>query len=320
MIDHLLVARYITKLDIREAYLRLRIVPRDEWRTTFFTCYGHYEYTVVPFGLDNALAAFQGHINNVLREYLDQSCIAYLDDIIVYSNLLQEHREHVWRVLAKLQEAGLNLKLSKCEFKMQLISFIGFIVTPEDVEMEPDRVRTIADWPEPAYHRNIQVFLGFANFYRCFISSFSRLAKPMTDMLKGGKNGHFLGPFLPTPAMKRSCADLRDAFTKALVLAHFDPTRPIRLETDASCFAIASIISQHQVNVRKVADGAGRAQKPSGRGPLASRCLLVLQHVPGGAELHRRRSVDARNCHVLSPLAPLPRRRQAPGGGLNEPL
>jgi hypothetical protein len=216
--------------------------------SAFRTRFSHYEYTVVLFGLVNAPAAFQGHINNVLCEHLDQFRIAYLDDIVVYSNLLEEHREQVWLILAKLQEAGLYLKLSKCEFKMQHISLVSFIVTPEGVEIEPDRVRTIAEWPKPASHHNIQVFLGFANFYRRFISSFLRIAKPMTDMLKGGKKGRFSGPFLLTPAMIWSFAELHDAFTKALVLAHFDSARPIRLETDASGFAMAGIISQQQDN------------------------------------------------------------------------
>ncbi len=91
----------------------------------------------------------------MLREHLDQFCIAYLDVIVVYSNSLEEHRKHVRLVLAKLQEAGLYLKLSKCEFEIQRISFVGFIVTPEGVEMKPDIVRMIAEWPEPASHRDI---------------------------------------------------------------------------------------------------------------------------------------------------------------------
>jgi hypothetical protein len=258
-IDRLSGARYFTKLDIREAYHRLRIAPRDEWKTAFRTRYGHYEYTVVPFGLVNAPTAFQGHINNVLRKHLDQFCIAYLDDIVVYLNLLEEHREHVRLVLAKLREAGLYLKLSKCGFEMQRIKFVGFIVTPEGVEIEPDRVRTISEWPEPVSHRDIQIFLSFAKFYKQFISSFPRLAKPMSDMLKGGKKGRFSGHFLPTPAIKRSFVELRDAFTKAPVVAHFDPARPIRLETDASSFAIAGIISQQHDDVCERADGAARA-------------------------------------------------------------
>jgi hypothetical protein len=197
----------------------------------------------------------------MLREYLDQFCTAYLDDIVVFLNSLEEHREHVRLIIAKLQEAGLYLKLSECEFEMQRISFVGFIVTPEGVEMEADRVRTLAEWPEPACHCDIQVFLGFANFYRRFRSSFSRLAKLMTDMLKGGKNGRFSEPFVPTLAMKQSFAQLWDAFTRAPVLAHFDPAKPIHLETDASGFAIAGIISQQQDKVCSGTEGIARGVK-----------------------------------------------------------
>ncbi len=212
-IDRLAGARYFTKLDICKAYHTLRIESGDEWKMTFHTRYGHYEYTIVLVSLVNVPAAFQGHINSVLHEYLDQFCISYLDDIVVYSNSLEEHTEHVRCVFAKLQEAGLYVKLSKCKFNLQRISFVGFNISLEGVKMEPDCVRTIAEWPEPESHRDIQVFLGFANFYRRFISPFSKIAKPMTDMLKGGKNGRFTGLFVPTPVMKQSFQQLREAFT-----------------------------------------------------------------------------------------------------------
>jgi hypothetical protein len=131
----------------------------------------------------------------------------------------------------------------------------------EDVKIEPDRVRMIAEWPESTYHHNIQVFLGFANFYRHFISSFLHLAKRMTDMLKRERNGCLLGPFLPTPAMKWSFAELCNAFTEALVLAHFDPAKPVCLETNASGFPIASIISQQQDEVPGGTEGAPHGAK-----------------------------------------------------------
>ncbi len=221
------------------------------------------------FGLVNASAAFQGHINNELRKHLDQFCIAYLDNIIVYSNSLEEQKEHVWLILVKLQKANIYLTLSEWKFKIQQISFVRYIVTLEDVEMEPDRVCTIEEWPEPTCYHNIQVFLSFANFYRRFISSFSRGAKPRTDHLKGGKNGHFSGPFPPIPAMKRSFAELRDAFTKAPVLAHFDMAKLICLETDASGYAIAGIILQQQDEVFGGAEGTvcnTKGNKSAGKG------------------------------------------------------
>ncbi len=136
------------------------------WKSAFCIRYGHYKYTVIPFGLVNAPMASQGHINNVSRKDLDQFCIAYLDDNVVHSNSLEEHREHVWLVIAELQGAGLYLKLRKCEFEMEWISLVSFIVTPEGVKMEPDRVVTIAWWQEPTSYCNIQVFICLANFYR----------------------------------------------------------------------------------------------------------------------------------------------------------
>jgi hypothetical protein len=139
---------------------------------------------------------------------------------------------------------------------MQRTSFVGFIVIPDGVVMEPDRVCMITEWLEPTCYYDIQVFLSFANFYRHFISSYSCLAKPMTDMLKWRKNSHFLGPFPRTLAMKLSFAELRDAFTKAPIQVHFDPTKSVCLETNALGFATTGIISQELNKVYESAEGA----------------------------------------------------------------
>ncbi len=263
-IDRLSGARYFTKLDIRDAYHRVRIKKGDEWKTAFRTRYGHFEYNVVAFGLANAPAAFQGYVNQVLRECLDLFCIAYLDDIVVYSDTREEHTAHVRQVLERLKTTGLYLKLSKCQFYAKQIGFVGFIITPDSIEMEPDRIRTVAEWPVPASHRDIQVFLGFANFYRRFIRNFSKIAKPMSDMLKGGKAGKFTAVFRPTPEMIDAFHRLQQAFTKAPVLIHFDPEKPIRLDTDSSGFAIAGIISQLAGSDR---DQAAESSAPSGGKP-----------------------------------------------------
>ncbi len=111
--------------------------------------------------------------------------------------MLEEHEEHARLVLTKLQEACLYLKLSKCEFNMQRISFVGFVITPDGVGMELERVRIIEEWPEPLCHRDIQVFLTFANFYCRFISAFSKIAKPMTDLLKGSGMVASMAPSYP---------------------------------------------------------------------------------------------------------------------------
>jgi hypothetical protein len=130
----------------------------------------------------------------VLLNCLDIHCIAYLDDIVVYLNTLEEHQQHVRAVLKRLRNAGLCLKLSKCKINTKHIRFVSSIATSKGIKMEPDRIRTISEWPMPASYRDIQVFLEFANFYCCFIKDFLTIAKPLGDMLKGGKNGSFQAP------------------------------------------------------------------------------------------------------------------------------
>ena len=165
-LDWLSGAKIYTKLDIWVAYNWVQMKEGDEWKTTFQTWYGHYEYCVMPFGLANALATFQGFINYALWDLLDICCITYLDDILIYSDDDTEHVEHVQAILKCLQEHGLYVKLEKCKFHTWCVGFVGYVVTPNGVSMEENCVSTIHDWPKPQIHRKVQVFLGFANFYQ----------------------------------------------------------------------------------------------------------------------------------------------------------
>jgi hypothetical protein len=159
---------------------------------------------VMLFSPVNAPAAFESYINAMLQPYPDVFMRAYLDDIVVYSNTAEEHREHVHTVLKVLLKAGLYLKQRKCEFNAKEIEFMGLIITPEEVRMEQDRRATIEEWPIPESYRDIQIFLGFANFYRCFIKGFSEIVQSMTAMLRGGKEYKIFWPFVPTTEMKEA--------------------------------------------------------------------------------------------------------------------
>ncbi|KAG1572660.1 hypothetical protein G6F48_013408 [Rhizopus delemar] len=129
--DRLSTAKVYTKLDIRNAYHRIRIAEGDEWKTAFRTQYGLFEYTVMPFGLTNAPASFQGLINDTLREFLDLFVVVYLDDILIYSENLTDHYNHVNLVLEKLRGAGLYAKAEKCEFDVTEVEFLGFKISPK---------------------------------------------------------------------------------------------------------------------------------------------------------------------------------------------
>ena len=243
-LDWLVGAKVYIKLDIRSAYNLIRIKEGDEWKTAFRMCYGHFKYRVMPFGLVNTPAMFQGYINRVLHDCLDVTCLAYLDDILIFSEDEAEHTEHVREVLHHLGKAGLYLNLEKCKFWTKWVGFVGYIVTPGGIAMELDRVSSIRDWPAPRSHRNIQVFLGFTNFYQHFVAYFSWIVQPLTTLLVGGKVGRFSKVFKLTKEVRTTFKELKVAFMTAPVLQHHNTNLPVRLETDASSFAISGILSQ----------------------------------------------------------------------------
>ncbi len=245
-LDRLTGSKRFTKLDLKDAYHRIRIRKGDEWKTAFRTRYGHFEYLVMPFGLTNAPATFQAYINKSLAGIIDSFCVVYLDDILIYSENEADHIDHVKQVLDRLRRFSLFANLKKCEFFTTEVEFLGFIVTIHGVAMDKRRVTAIQEWPKPKSYHDVQVFLGFVNFYRRFIHHYSQIAGPLTDLLKGSTKGIKTGPFEWSVAAEHAFTQLRDSFTDAPLLRHFDPDLPIRVETDASEFALAGILTQLQ--------------------------------------------------------------------------
>ena len=244
ILDRLGGACVYTKLDLRDAYHRIPIAEEDIWKTAFRTRYGHFEYTVMPFGLTNAPATFQAYVNEALRGLLDQTCIAYMDDILIFSKSGEDHASHVREILERLRQYKLYAKLSKCEFHVDEVAFLGFRVGVAGVAMDKSRVLAIQSWPSPLTFRDIQVFLGFANFYRGFIPGYSRVVAPITDLLTGMRGGKKSGRFDWTDNAKQAFATLKACFLDAPMLSHFDPQRQCRVETDASKEAAGGILSQ----------------------------------------------------------------------------
>ena len=143
--DRLGKAKIFTKLDLRGAYNLIRMKEGEEWKTAFRTRYGYYEYLVMPFGLTNAPVTCQALINNVVRAHLDRSAIAYLDDILIYSESTEEYISYVQEVLGYLSQAGLLLKPEKCEFHRRSVEFLGFVVSTKGISMSPEKIKAIAE-------------------------------------------------------------------------------------------------------------------------------------------------------------------------------
>jgi hypothetical protein len=211
----------------------------EEWKTAFRTCYGLFESLVIPFGLTNAPADFQHFINDVLQPFLDRFATVFLDDILIYSDTLKEHKQHVREVLEALSRAGLHLKPEKCEFFKTEVKYLGLIVSRDCTKMDPKKVSTVRDWETPHNLKDVQAFLGFANFYRRFIKDYSKVVSPMTALTKKDV------AFMWSPACQSAFDKLKEAFTSAPVLRHFDPDRQIVVETDASDYVSAGILSQY---------------------------------------------------------------------------
>jgi hypothetical protein len=138
----------------------------------------------MPFGLKIAPAVFQRFMNKIFEDLIDVYVIVYLDDILIYSKNKEKHTNHVKEVLRRLKENNLSLKLSKCSFYVTTVTYIGIVITPEGVSMEKEKIRAIQEWPVPRTVKQVQSFLGFANFYRRFVNDFSRIAKPLTMLTR----------------------------------------------------------------------------------------------------------------------------------------
>jgi hypothetical protein len=238
LIDQLRQATVYTKLDLRAGYNNVRITPGEEWKTAFRTRYGSFEYLVMPFGLTNAPATFQHFMNDVFRDMVDIFVVVYLDDILIYSIDKKQHQEHVRRVLQRLREYDLHAKPEKCIFYCESVEFLGFIVSPTGVAMDPAKTQAIRDWPIPDNLRELQSFLGFCNFYRRFINSYSDITIPLIRLTRKD------APYVWSSNCNDGFNVLKAAFETAPILTHFDPDSPIIVEVDASDYAVAAILSQ----------------------------------------------------------------------------
>ena len=247
-----------TKLDVIHAFNRIRMKEGHKWLTAFNSRYGQFEYLVMPFGLCNAPGTFQGYINESLREYLDVFCTAYLDDVLIYTSKDEDHASHVLQVLKHLHERGLQVDIDKCKFNTTRVKYLGMIVTTSGLKIDIKKVEAIEKWEAPLSVKDVQAFLRFANFYCQFIPEFLKKVKPLNELTKetqyttrkGNKKIRYEA-FHWSTTCQQAFEDLKLAFTIAPVLAHYDLSLETWVETDASNFVIAEVLSQMHGKVLK---------------------------------------------------------------------
>ncbi|KAI5328758.1 hypothetical protein L3X38_028155 [Prunus dulcis] len=238
LFDQLGGAKYFTKLDLRSGYYQVRIAPGDESKTACVTRYGSYEFLVMPFGLTNAPATFCTLMNKVFHPFLDKFVVVYIDDIVVYSNSLEEHLEHLQKVFQVLRENQLYVKKEKCSFVQEEVEFLGHKIRGGQLLMEEGKVRAIQEWEPPIKVPELRSFLGLVNYYRRFIKGYSAIAAPLTDLLKKNKTWDW------TPQCQHAFNELKRALMEEPVLRLPDLSKPFEVHTDASDFAIGGVLMQ----------------------------------------------------------------------------
>jgi hypothetical protein len=238
LFDQLGGASVFSKIDLRSGYHQVHIKGEDIHKTAFQTRYGHYEFVVVPFGLTNAPATSMCLMKNVLSKFLDKFVLVFIDDILIYSKNREEHEEHLRLVLQVLREHQLYAKFSKCDFFQKQIHYLGHVLSKEGVAVDPDKIRSIMEWPTPRDVSDIRSFLGLAGYYRIFIKDFSKIGCPITALQKKGTK------FLWTQQCEERFQTLKHLLTHAPVLKIADPETDFLVCTDACKEGLGGVLMQ----------------------------------------------------------------------------
>jgi hypothetical protein len=188
LFNQLAGAQVFSKIDLHSGYHQIKIRVEDRPKTAFTTRYGLFEYLVMSFGLMKTSTDFMYLMNSIFMPELDKFVVVFIDDILIYSRSMEEYEEHLGIVLQRLREHQLYAKFHKCEFWIKEVPFLGHVVSPEGITVDPSKVKEVLDWELPMSVFEVHSFLGLADYYRRFIPNFSKIAKPITELLKKGKS------------------------------------------------------------------------------------------------------------------------------------
>ena len=265
--DALVGAQFFSTLDLASGYHQIAMHPDDQHKTAFVTPMGLFEYTRMPMGLSSAPATFQRLMQSTMSDFIFQFLLVYLDDLLVYSKTFDEHLAHLDRLLQRIIDAGLKLKMDKCQFLRRQVHYLGHTISAEGVSCEAGKVEAVKNWPVPATTTALRSFSGFASYYRRFIQGFSKIAGPLHDLVAKGnarhkKKGADISKLWDQQHQK-AFEELKTALSTAPVLGFAEFTKPFILETDASHDWLSAILSQDQDGQRRVLAYASRRLRPT---------------------------------------------------------
>ena len=258
---------WYSTLDLASGYWQVQVAEADREKTAFTTPFGLFEWDRMPFGLCNAPATFQRLMQRCLGGQLMESVLVYLDDVIVYSPDFDSHLRHLEEVFRAMEKYGLKLQPNKCHLLRREVNFLGHVVSAAGVSVDPGKVSAVKDWKAPRTVRQVRSFLGFVGYYRRFIKDFSKIAKPLNQLLVGtGRNRGRGSPNVDWDANCESAFQtLKQELLQAPILAYADFAKPFLLYTDASNLGLGAVLAQRQDGVERVIAYASRSLHPAER-------------------------------------------------------
>ena len=238
ILDQLGNAKYFTTLDLFTGFHQVFLMDEDAHKTAFTTPGGHFEFKRLPFGLSNAPRTFQRVMDIVLSGLIGIVCFVYLDDVVIYARDLKEHEEKFQQAMDRLRAANLKLQYEKCEFLKKEVVYLGHVISEHGIRPDEKKLEALKKFPLPKTVKNIQKFLGFANYYRRFVPYFSYIAKTLTLLLKKDN------PFVWGKDQQEAFEKIKNELLENAVLHYPDPSKRFKVTTDAFGYGIAAVLSQ----------------------------------------------------------------------------
>jgi transposase InsO family protein len=272
-------SKYFTLLDIENAYWNIPIRDEDKDKTGFVTPFGSFRYERMAFGLSGAPSTFQRVMDAMLVGLRDVEVLVYLDDLLIFSETIEDHVRRMKLVFDRVREANFKLNVAKCTFAVPEVVYLGHVVNTQGVAPDPSKVKAIREFPRPQNLRDVRAFLGLSGYYRTFIQDYAAMSRPLTQLTKKDEK------FVWTDLQQQAFDNLKAALTSDSVLAHPRFDQPFILSTDASDYAISAILSQlHNGKERPISFASRMLNAAEKNYSTTQKELLAVVY---GTQIHR---------------------------------
>lgn len=238
LIESIGKAKYFSTFDLKSGFHQIELHPEDRYKTGFSSASGHYQFKRLPMGLKNAPASFQRFMNAVLAGLVGKEALIYIDDIIIFADSIEEHREKYLKVMERLNKHNLKINPEKSEFLKKEIVYLGHIVSSSGIKPNPSKIKAVENFPRPTSKKKVLEFLGKVGYYRKFIKNFAEISEPLNQLVRADQK------FIWDIGQEKSFQKLKNELCKAPILQPPDYKKQFIITTDASNISTGAVLSQ----------------------------------------------------------------------------